>query len=172
MLYISTMIWSFRYIHARLAQNQYASFIFPGVCMKTQLQVTNGLFFKPLEQSYPCSWKAIYVRKLRNAFLSFSMISCQELMGECTRRELYWKKNHPIRLCLKNLFLPTHFSFLLRVSCRICHVLAVQRLRWRRKRDFDDSSCFKSPLCPMGFFTLMKGSARHVCTFFNAHWYF
>lgn len=33
------------------------------------------------------------------------------------------------------------------ITCRICHVLAVRRLRWRPKRDSDDSSCLQLASC-------------------------
>ena len=55
--------------------------------------------------------------------------------GLMYRERVVLKRKSPCTL-LKKLFIPTDFSFTLRVLCRVCHVLAVRRLRWRRhKRD-------------------------------------
>lgn len=67
---------------------------------------------------------------------------------KCRGRGLSWRKYHPA-LCLTNLF-PSNGFFLYitcLITCRICHVLAVRRLRWRRKRDSDDSSCLQLASC-------------------------
>lgn len=67
---------------------------------------------------------------------------------KCRGRGLSWRKYHPA-LCLNNLFSSNGFFLYITclITCRICHVLAVRRLRWRRKRDSDDSSCLQLASC-------------------------
>lgn len=67
---------------------------------------------------------------------------------KCRGGGLSWRKYHPV-LCLNNLFSSNGFFLYITclITCRICHVLAVRRLRWRRKRDSDDSSCLQLASC-------------------------
>ena len=84
----------------------------------------------------------IYVRSKATECVSYIKVNdCVKCRG----------KPYPEKISHSTVFNKTDFSngfsFTSGVLCRICHVLAVRRLRWRPKRDFDDSSCLQLSSC-------------------------